>query len=270
MGVLGGEDLEIPNKLRAGASSSGRRKADQPLANGQCRGVGHSPSEERPPLDDPSSAQDSLLSEESVIWRERPTRSVEDGGDTTADDDDEDDDGEQGWESTMSLLEEMHSRGVIPNVDSYNAAIQACGQDGRWEHALGLLRKMRWLDLAPNLETYNTVILACSRGGQQWERIVRLLEEMRGKGLEPDAFSYGTAVGACATNDQWALALRLLAEMRAIGAQVAPTDYEVVLSACERASGRAKADLLRSRLRQMDEVNVKGGAKCERDGPVEG
>jgi pentatricopeptide repeat protein len=40
------------------------------------------------------------------------------------------------------LLEEMRAAAVVPNVQSMNAAISACGAGGEWARALALLAEM--------------------------------------------------------------------------------------------------------------------------------
>jgi pentatricopeptide repeat domain-containing protein 1 len=75
----------------------------------------------------------------------------------------------------------MRTKGVKPDVITYNASISACEKGGQWEKALQLLEEMRAKGVEPDVILYSASISACEKGGQ-WEKALQLLEEMRAKG----------------------------------------------------------------------------------------
>ena len=63
----------------------------------------------------------------------------------------------------------MRSRGVPPDVYSFNGAISACGRAARWEQALALLSEMERGGSAappPDLVSYNGAINAVAKAGR--------------------------------------------------------------------------------------------------------
>jgi pentatricopeptide repeat protein len=72
----------------------------------------------------------------------------------------------------------MRTKGVKPDVITYNASISACEKGGQWEKALQLLEEMRAKGVEPDVSLYSASISACEKGGQ-WEKALQLLEEMR-------------------------------------------------------------------------------------------
>ena len=47
------------------------------------------------------------------------------------------------WELAQSLLLDMKSHGVVPNVGHYNAVIRACAHEGQWDVALTLMYQVK-------------------------------------------------------------------------------------------------------------------------------
>ena len=53
---------------------------------------------------------------------------------------------------------------LLPNVESYNAAISACEKRKHWEEVHGLLQGMVHQWLAPLVVSYNAATSACEKG----------------------------------------------------------------------------------------------------------
>ena len=69
---------------------------------------------------------------------------------------------------------------------SYSAAISACEKGQQWDQALSLLPEMWSSWLQPNVINYNSATSAYEKG-QQWDQALSLLPEMRSSRLESDA-----------------------------------------------------------------------------------
>ena len=62
----------------------------------------------------------------------------------------------------FSLLVEMVSERLMPNVVTYSAAISACGKGQKPQQALHLLQELQLRGLLPNVITYSAAISACA------------------------------------------------------------------------------------------------------------
>ena len=95
----------------------------------------------------------------------------------------------------------------MPNEITYSIVINACAKGGESQRALNLLDEMRSRGLVPDIISYNSdhvrhgrqvamrarsVINACAKGGES-QRALNLLDEMRSRGLVPDMISRTTA-----------------------------------------------------------------------------
>ncbi|CAN0357055.1 unnamed protein product, partial [Laminaria digitata] len=72
------------------------------------------------------------------------------------------------WREALSTLDRMRSKGVLPDVYSFNGAISACGRSGKWQQALALLKKMEreGSDVRPDVFSYNGAINAVAKAGR--------------------------------------------------------------------------------------------------------
>ncbi|CAE7942263.1 unnamed protein product [Symbiodinium necroappetens] len=62
------------------------------------------------------------------------------------------------WRDAMTLLADMPSCVLRPNVISYNSTLAACARSEQWQLASSLLRGVRAHSILPNVITYNTAI----------------------------------------------------------------------------------------------------------------
>ncbi|KAL1491584.1 hypothetical protein ABEB36_012159 [Hypothenemus hampei] len=91
------------------------------------------------------------------------------------------------------LFEEAQNKGLILNVDSYNAIIKVINflkeaYDMRWTFVINLLEQMKATGLKPNLETLNSVLYTLSNmGGSKIVKdfAVKTLREFKNLGIEP-------------------------------------------------------------------------------------
>ena len=73
---------------------------------------------------------------------------------------------------------------LLPNVDSYIAALVAVGKGGQWELALNIVRSMEERSITPNVETHNTLIAACN---VKWELVLHLWQILPQASVIPEA-----------------------------------------------------------------------------------
>ena len=167
------------------------------------------------------------------------------------------------WQRALGLLDEMRSRGLVPDEITYNSVINACAKGDESQRALNLLDEMRSRGLVPNVITYNSVINACAKGGE-WQRALNLLDEMRSHGLVPDEITYSSVIDACAKG-KWQCALDLVRRNAAAQFDAGfGHSYDAALNAC--AIGRASRSALfhsLSRFSKRDsQLSCRTGAIC--------
>ena len=63
--------------------------------------------------------------------------------------------------NTGTKHEPAASRGLLPDVITYSAAISACEKGQKPQQALHLLQELQLRGLLPNVITYNAAISAC-------------------------------------------------------------------------------------------------------------
>lgn len=90
------------------------------------------------------------------------------------------------------------------------AAFPHVYRKGRWQTALSLLEEIPSRGLALNAHVYGSAVHACVVGGEP-SRALALVEEMMESGAVPDAAAFTAAMTAV---DGWAAALRLLEVMK--------------------------------------------------------
>mmetsp|Transcript_168371 Transcript_168371/g.323483 ORF Transcript_168371/g.323483 Transcript_168371/m.323483 type:complete len:655 (+) Transcript_168371:110-2074(+) len=82
--------------------------------------------------------------------------------------------------------------GMPINLNSYNAAISICEQNGQAQRALLLLNDMRGAGITPNAITYSAAITACEKG-RHWQQMFSLLDDMRMAGVTLNTVSFGAS-----------------------------------------------------------------------------
>merc|ERR1719188_1041616 len=93
-----------------------------------------------------------------------------------------------------SILKDMASSSIQPNVITYGTIIKGYCQENRLESALELHREMRSVSgLGPDEHTYNTLIDGCARRGF-WDKGLGLLQEMEESGIRPTNFTLSVLV----------------------------------------------------------------------------
>lgn len=188
--------------------------------------------------------------------------------------------------SWMEALEELHVAALLPlNMSTalFNSVIKACARERQWRAALLVLDSMLWSDLLPDAESYDAAIWAVAPRGNarvdprgdlvlgmlqemwcafedrlthgpqpdaqgfraamrsfshagQWQGMLHVLRAMRERGVHADAAMHEAAMGS----SPWDQALLLLRELPAHSLETSAQAYSVAAEACMRDS-RAQA-----------------------------
>ncbi|KAL3808369.1 hypothetical protein ACHAXA_005340, partial [Cyclostephanos tholiformis] len=161
----------------------------------------------------------------------------------------------------LSLLDEMGTRGIVPNEVTYGVAVAACGNAGRWEEALVLLDKMRDAGLRINTITYNSAIAALSRAARSESRHhhhhhhqQQQQQQQQQRALSSSSSSDGDSSSAAAENAVadadadvlWEKATRIMKCMEDEGVHRDSFTYSSAIGVCGAAGRwREAVDLIR-------------------------
>lgn len=121
-------------------------------------------------------------------------------------------------EEAFAMWVEMKTKGITPNVQSYNVMVEQCEFRGQPERAFFLIDEMRLLDVAPTKQTFCKLIRACATAPvwvNGYEDIVSdALAMMEGQEIIPDVDVYNSVMYAFARAGDGAAADFYLQEMK--------------------------------------------------------
>lgn len=181
------------------------------------------------------------------------------------------------WEQAVDLLDEMKAAKLMPDLRSYNAALNACRlasslpmegvideTDSVVEAVCILLADMKQALLTPDAMTYGTAIGSCARARVP-DKALEIFGEMTkaaadgaDKSLNPNVIIYSsliTAMTASETSEWWPKALSLLEEMRAKDLTPSRICLNGVISVLERARQWQRALLVLDDMDKPDEMS---------------
>ncbi|CAK9071192.1 Hypothetical protein SCF082_LOCUS35768 [Durusdinium trenchii] len=102
------------------------------------------------------------------------------------------------------------------DMDGYLELLKEASLCGDWQHAASLLEEMRSHGLVPDVSSYALVLRACRRG-VAGSKASEVLEEMWKKELLPTCQCYADAIAACHQEGREDLVEYLRSELRALG-----------------------------------------------------
>eukprot|EP00439_Symbiodinium_sp_Y106_P086023 s109_g30.t2 len=144
------------------------------------------------------------------------------------------------WESALSLLAQMPTLRLQPNVYSFSAAISSCEKGGQWQRAVALLAEMPQRKIEANVYSFSSTLSALAQSTER-QRALNLLEEMPARGIEPVIVSINAALDACGKDGCWQEALALLHRAERDSLQPAVVSYSAAINACGKSSEWALA-----------------------------
>lgn len=165
--------------------------------------------------------------------------------------------GRSRWQEALSVMRDMQTAGLDPDLGAFNHVIRACIDSSQVEQAFSLFEEMKARRVAPNATTYHHLLKGCRDG--MWEKALNLLAAMEESGLNISAKHLNSVIAACGSSGELERALDTLQEMRTRG--VAPTHgtYREVILACEKGGQWERALSL---LERMEHDNLVPNDYC--------
>ena len=124
-----------------------------------------------------------------------------------------------------------------PDTTSYNTLIAHFGSSETFRENFGnceILKLMETKGLSPDLYTYNSCLKICEKTGD-WKKAADLLREIQGSNnCIPDILSYSTAISACEKGNEWRAALELFNEAKRTLPKLDVVMCNAVISALEK------------------------------------
>ena len=114
--------------------------------------------------------------------------------------------------AAKKLLDEMCAHSVLPDTETFNAAMVVYNKGRRSDLTLQTFKYMEQGGLSLNVKSFSLAINAAGKvKPSQWEKALDLLRAMEAKGIQPNVISYNASMSACekAQPSQWEKALDL-------------------------------------------------------------
>jgi pentatricopeptide repeat protein len=122
-------------------------------------------------------------------------------------------------ERIRSLMQEMKTVGLVPDMKSWSILLDACGTKGDLEGSLVALEEMRASGFKPDVIAYTALMKACVQANQP-DKAFEIFSEMKASGVRPNAVTYNTLLRGHRNNGRFYQVQRALAvyeEMREAG-----------------------------------------------------
>lgn len=132
----------------------------------------------------------------------------------------------EGSNTSANMYWSIRSARCKPNLVTYNCMMKACGAAP--EKILSLMREMKTLNLAPDVKTWSILLDAYGSKGDL-EGALASLEEMQASGLKPDVIVYTALIKACVQSSQLDEAFEVFKEMKAAGVRPNAVTYNTLL-----------------------------------------
>merc|ERR1712136_81331 len=162
-----------------------------------------------------------------------------------------------GWPQALSLLDEMKSVSIKPDVVSVTSAVSACGNGHAWRRAVELSRTMLAESIEPNTVGYTAAISAASKSGK-WHLVLSVMDELARKGHAANVVTYSAAISALEKANQWVCALDMWRTMRENMVEPNHVAYTAALDACSKGRQPQYALQLREEMKQKGMYTSRG------------
>ena len=114
----------------------------------------------------------------------------------------------------FSMMDQMQSAGVQPNIVAYTLLIDVCAKANQMERAESILRLMESAGVQPNFKTFSSLIGGYANQGD-FGKAWKLVEQMKESGFSPDYILYMSLITACANTHRMNDVPGVLATMEA-------------------------------------------------------
>ncbi|CAK9138344.1 unnamed protein product [Ilex paraguariensis] len=118
-----------------------------------------------------------------------------------------------------------------PTTSTYNILMKACGSD--YYHAKTLMDEMKTVGLSPNLISWSILIDVCGGSGNV-QGAVKILKSMREARIQPDVVAYTAVIKVCVESKNLQLAFSVYAEMKRYQIKPNLVTYNTLLRARSR------------------------------------
>mmetsp|Transcript_31750 Transcript_31750/g.63553 ORF Transcript_31750/g.63553 Transcript_31750/m.63553 type:complete len:970 (+) Transcript_31750:35-2944(+) len=168
-----------------------------------------------------------------------------------------------------------NSTAEAPDVVAYTAAIAGCSEAGEYTAAMRLIQTMRSEGIMPNVVTFSAVMNACASASAimarrreeedrsieledvkaPMNRALRLLEAMKSptSSVRPNIVTYNAAIRACAEGLNLDVAFDLLRQLKEDGLEPTVVTYGSLMTACERVGNIEAASKVFRMVKNHDE-----------------
>ena len=101
-----------------------------------------------------------------------------------------------GWavSEALRLLGAMEAKGLVPDLEVYNAAIRVCGRGEDFDEAHRLEARMLAAGFERNIDTFNGLIQSW---GSELSDVQKIVDEMESAGIEPNVETCNILINAC-------------------------------------------------------------------------
>ena len=144
----------------------------------------------------------------------------------------------------------MKSRGILPDVVTYNTMINGYYRFEKVDEAEKLFVEMKGRDIVPNVISYTTMLKGYVGAGRVNDAF-KVFEEMKSCGIKPNAITFSTLLPGLCDAGKMAEAKNVLGEM--VERYISPKDNAIFMKLmtcqCECGDLDAAADVLKAMIR---------------------
>ncbi|GFP92215.1 pentatricopeptide repeat-containing protein at2g41720 [Phtheirospermum japonicum] len=131
-------------------------------------------------------------------------------------------------DQARGLFFEMQKWRCKPDVETYNALINAHGRAGQWRWGVNIMNDMLRAAIPPSRTTYNNLINACGSSGN-WREALKLSKQMTDNGVGPDLVTHNIILSAYKTGLQYSKALAYFELMKGTKVRPDTTTLNIVI-----------------------------------------
>ncbi|KAK6149140.1 hypothetical protein DH2020_016665 [Rehmannia glutinosa] len=131
-------------------------------------------------------------------------------------------------DQARALFFEMQKWRCKPDVETYNALINAHGRAGQWRWGVNIMEDMLRAAIPPSRSTYNNLINACGSSGN-WREALKVCKKMTDNGVGPDLVTHNIILSAYKTGSQYSKALSYFELMKRTNVRPDTTTLNIVI-----------------------------------------
>jgi len=144
-----------------------------------------------------------------------------------------------------NILRLMTSKGMQPDILTYNVLINACGDD--FKQAFAFLEEIEKYGLRPNVAIYTSVMKSCFKAGQL-KKLKEIRNKMQKKSIQPSIVTYNILLNAC--GDDFKQAFAFFEEIEYYGLTPDVGIYNSVMNSCFKAGQLKKLKEVRDKMQK--------------------